>query len=73
MKQFINKPMSLQKQLLYIIQSQGEATLNELYEASTGYKQSNCERALRHLSEGDEALIKPTKNLKGYITGYIYV
>lgn len=63
--------MSLQKNLLFVIQSQGEATLNELYEASSGYKNATADRELRTLSEG-ESPIKPLKNKLGHITGYIY-
>ncbi len=69
--------MSLQKHLLFVIQSQGEATLNELYEASGSHKQSYTERELRHLAEGKDAPVKPlrAKNKRGveYITGYYYV
>ena len=66
---------SLKKSLLFHIQSQGEATLNELHQIArdTNHKESNCERQLRSLSEGENAPVKPLKNEKGHITGYYYV
>ena len=69
--------MSLQKHLLFVIQSQGEATLDDLYEASGKHRQSYTERVLRRLYEKTDDNIEPPlkalKNNKGHITGYYYV
>lgn len=69
---------SLKKSLLYLIQSSGEASLDELHELgeSLNKKQSNVERTLRLLSEKKdpniEPPIKPMFNTKNHITGYYY-
>lgn len=45
----------------------------ELFIRGLDYKVSNGERRLRELSEGDYPVVKPVKNDKGYIRGYVYL